>query len=81
MFQIHPMRTFKIIEKLGGRRATANVVTAQLRPVTTDTVRMWCQRGRIPGDVVRCLLKEAEARKIDTAGSDFDVFDKQRSAA
>lgn len=74
------MKSFAIIEKLGGRRASADVIEASGRACTPDTVRMWCQRQRIPGYAIPVLMSEAEARGLKVSSADFEPITVTRRA-
>lgn len=72
------MKTFPIIEKLGGRKAVAEIVSGgHCRPVSADAVRMWSARGRIPGYAIRLMMEHAERRKIAIAASDLQPSKKE----
>lgn len=55
------MKTFPIIEKLGGRAAVAEQLSSDDRLVSRDAIRMWSARGRIPGHAVKRMLAFSRA--------------------
>lgn len=66
------MRTFQIIEKLGGRKAVSELLSTKKKPVSKDVIRMWCTRGTVPGNSVRVMMKVAEKRGIEIVAKDLD---------
>lgn len=66
---------FPIIEKLGGEAAVFEHLRDCGLVRTKDALRMWraAERGVIPGDAARELMRWAEERVIEYAASDFDL--------
>lgn len=73
------MKSFGIIEKLGGRPAvSAALRESGARTHSVDAIRMWAQRGSIPGNALRALLAEAERKGVEISSDDFDVIEVGR---
>lgn len=73
------MQTFPIIQKAGGREAIAEIVTHPTKgKVGVDAIRMWEQRGRIPGYAIADLLRWSEAAKVPISESDFRTMPRKR---
>lgn len=67
-----PMHTFPIIQKAGGRKAITEIVTHPTHGrVGIHAVRMWEQRGRIPGYAIADLLEWCERSGISFTQADF----------
>ena len=70
------MREFPIIEKLGGRDAVLKRLRARGVDIkSTDALRMWAQRGQIPGHAQQALMAIAEMDGIGYGAADFTVRD------
>lgn len=67
------MQTFPIIEKLGGREKVFELLKSAELIKTIDAIRMWIQRGTIPGNAQRELMAEADRRMLGYDASDFAV--------
>lgn len=65
------MSDFPIIPKLGGDEAVLHVLARRYRKIGPDAIRMWRARGNMPGEAQRCLMDEAEKRKIPYTAKDF----------
>lgn len=65
------MKTFGIIENLGGRAVVADLLDKHGHTVTVDAVRMWSKREQIPGAPLRILIETAEKRRIKVKASDL----------
>lgn len=79
------MKTFPIIEKLGGRAAIAprlkRASKGGVRPVTVDTIRMWSARNSIPGYATRQLIVIAAFEGVSIEPDDFTACELQEIAA
>lgn len=64
---------FPIIGKLGGRDAVVRQLKKRGHEIGWDAVRMWAQRGTIPGDAARVLMRIAEEERIRFAAADFEL--------
>jgi hypothetical protein len=80
-FMVVGMRTFPVIEKLGGRQQAAEIVSARGKPVTADAVRMWCQRGQIPGWARHALHQHFDEQGVAVMASDFEITSRPRQIA
>ena len=69
------MRTFPIVEKLGGRAAVA-----KMRGVSVHAIRMWAQRRRIPGDDLAALILAVEKAGIPFEARDLRVIEIRDAA-
>lgn len=69
------MTQFGIIEKLGGRLAVYTHLRARGLVGTKSAVNMWHARDRgvIPGDAARELMRLAEERGISYTAGDFEL--------
>lgn len=67
------MSTFPIVEKLGGLDCVYAHLKAKGLLKTRDAIRMWGSpnRGVIPGDAARELMRLADAEGIGYAAEDF----------
>lgn len=72
------MRTFPIIEKLGGIDAAFDRLRARGLPIDTkDALRMWRSphRGTIPGNAVVVLMQICDDEGIAYSARDFRICD------
>ena len=71
------MQTFPIIEKLGGRDAVFGLLRDRpgVKVKTSDTIRMWIQRGSIPGPAQRALMAAADQRQVPYSAQDFVLLE------
>lgn len=76
-------RTFPIIDKLGGPDAAlAELRARNVSRATSDAMRMWRVRGRIPGAATLALMQAAEARSVAYSSGDFLLTERpSRKAA
>lgn len=78
------MRTFPILEKLGGLDAAFARLQARGFPVKTkDALRMWRSpnRGVIPGDAAVVLMQICDEEGIAYSAKDFEITESEREAA
>ena len=76
------MQTYPIIEKLGGReRVFAMLSDGEDGQKTLDAIRMWVQRGSIPGAAQRRLMEEADRQGVEYTADDFRVSTAPEQAA
>lgn len=84
-FYIDRMAEFPIIGNLGGRDAVFTHLAAKGLVKTPHAIRMWgsADRGVIPGDAARELMRWAEERGIPYTAADFELppSDRGESAA
>lgn len=69
------MKSFGIVEKLGGRAKVVKVLALADQEITLDGVRMWSKRGQIPGAAVRILMAEAERRRMRIRSTDLILIE------
>lgn len=69
------MKTFGIIEKLGGRQRVAALLCEAGRAITVDGVRMWSKRGQVPGAALQVLMAVAERKRIKVTAADLSLID------
>lgn len=62
---------FPIIKKLGGVRATFEILRPLLK--TDEAIRMWRKRGSIPGEAMRRMMAAAEKKRIRYSAADFTL--------
>ena len=69
------MQSFPIIEKLGGREAVFDLLKGQpeVKVNSLDTIRMWIQRGSIPGSAQRALMAAADEQRLPYSAQDFSL--------
>jgi hypothetical protein len=78
------MRTFRIIEKLGGIDQVFVLLTKRgLRITTPDAIRMWRSpsRGMIPGAAMVLLMEACEAQQIKYCADDFRLVERDPALA
>lgn len=68
-----PSAEFPIIRKLGGRQAVTEKLHARGHDIGFHALRMWVNRGTIPGDAVPHLMAIAEAERVDYGAKDFEL--------
>lgn len=61
---------FPVIERLGGIMAVS-----RRRGLKNNVIRMWVQRGRIPGDEMVELMRFCEAAGLSYCADDFTLHD------
>lgn len=68
------MAYFPIINKLGGREAVFERLSGKGLVRTRDAMRMWGSRNRgvIPGDCARELMRMADEQGIAYTAADFE---------
>jgi hypothetical protein len=62
---------FPILSKLGGQDAVHAELTKRGHIIGRDAIRMWRQRGRIPGDAATALMAIAEEMSVGYSSQDF----------
>lgn len=72
------MKTFRIIEKLGGRQRVVTLLSEAGRTISVDGVRMWSKRGQIPGAALQVLMAAAERKRIKVTAADLSLIDAPR---
>lgn len=71
-----------IIDKLGGRlQLFEKLVDSGLRVKTKEAVRMWEQRGQMPGNAIVHCMELAEKEGVSYSSKDFRPKKKERRAA
>lgn len=78
------MRTFPILDKLGGLDATFDRLRARGFPIKTkDALRMWRSPGRgvIPGDAAVEIMRICDEEGIAYTAGDFEIVEPTRQAA
>lgn len=77
------MRTFPILEKLGGLDATFDRLRERGFPIKTrDALRMWRSpgRGTIPGDAAVVLMQICDDDGIAYSSADFMPVEREEPA-
>jgi len=67
------MSEFPIIQKLGGREVVFEQLRERCGLQTIHALRMWRQRGQIPGQYMLALLEMAEREGIPYCARDFEL--------
>ena len=62
------MDKFIIVDKLGGREMIQSRTKGR---ISTENIRMWGVRGRIPGDGMRALMSLADRMGVAYRAKDF----------
>lgn len=71
------MSTFRIIQKLGGRKSAFEKIKAQGFDRSLDALRMWHARGRIPSDAITFLMKAADGEGVPYTAADFELANEE----
>lgn len=75
------MSEFRIIRKLGGRKAVFEEIRGPLRLTTLRSMGMWVSRRSLPGEAIVQLMALADRKGISYGPSDFTEIESEAEAA